>query len=74
MTDVVSTAESGLDAAKAVWAKRRERYADKLRTEHTLSGTPLKTVYTREDVDPAHDAEIHRSIRSRAGCIRTGTR
>ena len=58
MTDALSIPETGLDAAKAEWAKRRERYADKLRTEHTLSGTPLKTVYTRDDVDPAHDAEM----------------
>src|SRR5580692_7051483 len=58
MTDVLSTPETGLAAAKAEWAKRRERYADKLRAEHTLSGTPLKTVYTRDDVDPAHDAEM----------------
>ena len=32
--------------------------ADKLRQEHTLSGTPLKTVYTRDDVDPARDADM----------------
>jgi methylmalonyl-CoA mutase N-terminal domain/subunit len=60
MTDVLPAPPqiTGLDAAKAEWAKRRERYADKLTTEHTLSGTPLKTVYTRDDVDPAHDAEM----------------
>jgi methylmalonyl-CoA mutase N-terminal domain/subunit len=60
MTDVLSSVQpsSGLDAAKSEWAKRRERYADKLTQERTLSGIPLKTVYTREDVDPAHDDEM----------------
>lgn len=43
---------------KAEWSKRRERYAEKLRPARTGSGLPLKTVYTREDVDPAHDDEL----------------
>jgi methylmalonyl-CoA mutase N-terminal domain/subunit len=47
-----------LQAAKVQWAKRRARYVDTLRPEHTLSGTPLQTVYSRDDVDPAHDAEM----------------
>jgi len=47
-----------IDAAKAEWAKRRGAYADKLREEHTLSGTPLQTVYTQDDVDPARAADM----------------
>jgi methylmalonyl-CoA mutase, N-terminal domain len=55
MTDVISdqTARDGLEAAKDEWARRRSRYADKLPQERTLSGTPLKTVYDADDVDPA---------------------
>lgn len=32
------------------WEKGRERYKDKLRPSTTLSGIPLKTVYTKDDV------------------------
>src|SRR5580704_7114593 len=56
MTELLIEAEAA--AAKAEWAKRRGRYADKLRQEHTLSGIPLKTVYTADDVDPARAAEM----------------
>jgi methylmalonyl-CoA mutase, N-terminal domain len=56
MTDVL--AGQGLDAAKAEWAKRRARYADKLPQEQTLSGLPLKTVYNQEDVDSAAATEL----------------
>ena len=45
-------------AAKAAWAERRARYADKLREERTLSGIPLKTVYTQEDLDERHLDEL----------------
>lgn len=38
------------EAAKEAWAERRARYASKLRPAKTLSGLPLKTVYTHEDV------------------------
>jgi methylmalonyl-CoA mutase N-terminal domain/subunit len=60
MTDLLTNTDTGatFKAAKADWAKRRSRYADKLRAEQTLSGIPLKTVYTEEDVDPAHHAEM----------------
>lgn len=37
-------------AAKAAWSERRARYADRLRPARTLSGIPVKTVYTPEDV------------------------
>ena len=45
-------------AAKSAWAERRARYADKLRPERTLSGIPLKTVYTPEDLDEGHLDEL----------------
>lgn len=48
----------GFVAAKAAWAERRARYADKLREERTLSGIPLKTVYTQEDLDERHLDEL----------------
>lgn len=38
------------EAAKEAWAARRARYADKLRPAKTISGLPVKTVYTPEDV------------------------
>ena len=33
------------------WEKGRSRYADKLPTSHTLSGIPVKSVYTAEDIN-----------------------
>ena len=39
------------DEAVAAWEKGRARYADKLRPQTTLSGIPVKTVYTQEDVN-----------------------
>jgi methylmalonyl-CoA mutase N-terminal domain/subunit len=60
MTDVLSNQEAadGLEAAKAEWARRRARYAEKLRPEQTLSGIPLKTVYDADDVDPRAAEEM----------------
>ena len=34
------------EAAVAAWHKGRERYASKLQAQSTLSGLPIKTVYT----------------------------
>lgn len=45
----VSTS-SKFEAAKQAWAERRARYAAKLRPAKTVSGLPVKTVYTQEDV------------------------
>ena len=36
--------------ALSAWEKGRERYVDKLRASKSLSGIPLQTVYTPEDV------------------------
>lgn len=47
MTSLMS---SRFAAAKEAWAERRARYADRLRPAHTLSGIPVKTVYTPDDV------------------------
>jgi methylmalonyl-CoA mutase, N-terminal domain len=47
MTSVIN---SKFEAAKEAWAKRRAKYADRLRPARTLSGLPVKTVYTQEDV------------------------
>jgi methylmalonyl-CoA mutase N-terminal domain/subunit len=44
--------------AKEEWARRRARYADKLRPEHTISGLPLKTVYTQDDVPAERAADM----------------
>ena len=41
---------SRFEAAKVAWAERRARYADKLRPGRTISGIPVKTVYTQDDV------------------------
>jgi len=38
------------DQALSAWEKGRERYKDKLRPNQALSGIPLKTVYTKDDV------------------------
>jgi methylmalonyl-CoA mutase N-terminal domain/subunit len=38
------------DQVLGAWEKVRERYKDKLRPNKTLSGIPLKTVYTQDDV------------------------
>ena len=47
MTSLMS---SKFEAAKEAWAERRARYADKLRPGRTISGIPVKTVYTQDDV------------------------
>ncbi len=39
-----------LSEAKKAWEKGRERYADKLPPKTTLSGIPVKSVYTQDDV------------------------
>ena len=36
--------------ALSAWKKGRERYKDKLRPQESLSGIPLKTVYTKDDI------------------------
>ena len=36
--------------AKEAWEKARERYAAKLKAGTNLSGIPIKTVYTKDDV------------------------
>ncbi len=38
------------DQALSAWEKGRERYKEKLRPQQSLSGIPLKTVYTKDDV------------------------
>jgi methylmalonyl-CoA mutase, N-terminal domain len=48
MTADIST--DRFEANKIAWAERRARYADRLRPAKTLSGLPVKTVYTRDDV------------------------
>lgn len=40
--------------AKEEWAARRAKYADKLKPAATLSGLPVSTVYTAEDVERHH--------------------
>ena len=35
---------------KEAWEKARERYAAKLKPQENLSGIPVKTVYSQEDV------------------------
>lgn len=40
------------EAAVAAWHKGRERYAAKLQAQTTLSGLPIKTVYTQDDIVP----------------------
>jgi methylmalonyl-CoA mutase N-terminal domain/subunit len=47
MTDIST---DRFEANKIAWAERRARYADRLRPAKTLSGLPVKTVYTRDDV------------------------
>ena len=37
--------------AKETWTKIRAKYADKLQSRETLSGIPVKTVYTQEDIE-----------------------
>jgi methylmalonyl-CoA mutase N-terminal domain/subunit len=48
MTQDVSS--DTFESRKEEWEKRRARYADKLRPGKTLSGLPVKTLYTKEDV------------------------
>lgn len=55
---MTSTLSTRFEAAKEAWSARRERYAHKLRPAKTLSGIPVKTVYTQEDVDPSHHDEM----------------
>ena len=45
--------ESGNDykKVKEAWEKGRARYADKIKPQENLSGIPVKTVYTQEDVE-----------------------
>lgn len=38
------------EQALSAWEKGRERYKDKLRPQKSLSGIPLQTVYTKDDV------------------------
>ncbi len=40
-----------LEQAKQAWQKARQKYADKLQPKNNLSGIPLKTVYTQEDIE-----------------------
>jgi methylmalonyl-CoA mutase N-terminal domain/subunit len=47
MTDIST---DRFEANKTEWAQRRARYADRLRPAKNLSGLPIKTVYTRDDV------------------------
>jgi len=37
--------------AKQAWEKARAKYVDKLKSRETLSGIPVKTVYTHEDTE-----------------------
>ncbi|MFV0463057.1 MAG: acyl-CoA mutase large subunit family protein [Nostocoides sp.] len=46
------------EAAHQAWEERRARYADKLKPGETLSGLPVKTVYTEQDVLPKHHDEM----------------
>lgn len=45
-----SAPNSKFEAAKKAWAQRRARYVDRLRPATTLSGLPVQTVYTRDDL------------------------
>lgn len=47
---MTSSANSKFEAAKKAWAQRRARYVDRLRPASTLSGLPVQTVYTPEDI------------------------
>jgi len=38
------------DEVKTAWEKARARYADKLKPKKNLSGIPIKSVYTKEDI------------------------
>jgi methylmalonyl-CoA mutase, N-terminal domain len=48
MTADIST--DRFEANKIAWAERRARYVDRLRPAKTLSGLPVQTVYTKDDV------------------------
>ena len=39
------------DKAKEAWEKGRARYAAKIKPQENLSGIPVKTVYTQEDIE-----------------------
>jgi methylmalonyl-CoA mutase N-terminal domain/subunit len=47
----MSKEEMNFEEAKALWGKARARYADKLKPAKNLSGIPLKTVYTKDDIE-----------------------
>lgn len=49
---------TAFDQAKEAWSERRARYKDNLGERHTLSGLPLKTVYSVEDLDERHLDEL----------------
>lgn len=44
--------------AKAEWQKRRAKYADKLQPGKNLSGLPIDTVYTVDDLEEHHLEEM----------------
>ena len=46
------------EANKIAWAERRARYADRLRPAKNLSGLPVKTVYTRDDLPESASEEM----------------
>ncbi len=43
--------KKSLQKAKEAWEKAREKYAAKIRPRNNLSGIPIKTVYTPEDIE-----------------------
>ncbi|MFV0315883.1 MAG: acyl-CoA mutase large subunit family protein [Microthrixaceae bacterium] len=49
-------------ANKKAWSERRARYADKLPEGTTLSGVPVKTLYTAEDLAEEHLDEMPASF------------
>ncbi|GAA0997311.1 methylmalonyl-CoA mutase family protein [Acrocarpospora macrocephala] len=55
---MTSLTSAKFEAAKRAWAERRARYAAKLRPARTLSGLPLKTVYTPDDTTASDLAEM----------------
>jgi len=54
----IHVASDKFESAKIAWAERRARYAAKLRPAKTLSGLPVKTVYTPDDVADIDLAEM----------------
>ncbi len=47
----MSKDDANFQKAKEIWEKSRERYAAKIKPQKNLSGIPIKTVYTKEDVE-----------------------